>query len=214
MLAWSDRHPHHLPLMILLECKDGANPPLPTKPEPFTRERLLEMEQEILSVIPATRILRPDDVRGKEATLRDAVMKQGWPALDSLRGKFLFCLDNTDAIRDRYLEENPSLEKRLLFASAPDETYPAAGWFKRNDPVRGFDGIRRLVDAGFLVRTRADTGKPDPAMKAKAFESGAQWVSTDLFAAAEDRVAFEDAKTFRTNPRNAGSSAGLTELAE
>lgn len=213
MLAWSDRHPRHLPLMILLECKDGANPPLPTKPEPFTRDRLLEMEAEILSVIPATRILRPDDVRGKEATLRDAVTKQGWPALDSLRGKFLFCLDNTDAIRARYLEGNPSLEQRLIFASAPDDKHPAAAWFKCNDPVREFDRIREFVKAGFVVRTRADTGKPNPVMKAKAFESGAQWVSTDLFAGPE-RVAFDDLKTFRANPLNTENSASIKEPAE
>ncbi len=214
MLAWSDRHPRHLPLMILLECKDEPTPPLPTKPESFCRERLLEMEQEILSVIPATRILRPDDVRGSEATLRDAVKKNGWPDLDLLRGKFIFCLDNTDAIRGRYLEGNEALEKRLIFASAPDADHPAAGWFKCNDPVREFDRIRELVKAGFLVRTRADTGKPNPEMKAKAFESGAQWVSTDLFAAAQDRVAFEDDKTFRANPLSAGHSASVKEPAE
>ena len=210
MLAWSDQHPRHLPIMILLECKDGANPPLPTQPETYTRERLLEMEQEILSVIPATRILRPDDVRGSQATLRDAVKKHGWPGLDSLRGKFIFCLDNTNAIRSRYLEGNETLEKRLIFASAPDATHPAAAWFKCNDPVLEFDRIRELVTAGFLVRTRADTGKPNPVMKARAFESGAQWISTDLLAGPE-RVAFEDLKTFRANPRNAAKSKRVLE---
>jgi hypothetical protein len=213
LLAWSDRRPGHLPLMILVECKDQPHPPLPTKPEPFSRERLLELEQAILSVIPATRILRPDDVRGADATLRDAVKKRGWPSLDSLRGKFIFCLDNTDAIRARYLEGNPSLEKRVLFASAPDAAHPAAGWFKRNDPVRGFEEIRELVTAGFLVRTRADTRKPDPAMRAKAFDSGAQWISTDHFAGPE-RVAFEEHRTFRANPLNAGNSVVIEEPAK
>lgn len=199
MRNWSDKNPRHLPLMILVECKDQPHPPLPTKPEPLTRERLLELEQEILSVLPAPRILRPDEVRGKAATLREAVLKNGWPALDALRGKFLFCLDNTDAIRSRYLEGNPSLEQRLLFASAPDATHPAAAWFKRNDPVRDHAGILDLVKAGFLVRTRADTRQPDPAMKEKAFTSGAQWISTDHFAA-PDPVAFDAGKTFRPNP--------------
>ena len=199
MRDWSDRHPRHLPLMILVECKDRPHPPLPTRPEPFTRERLLELEQEILAVIPVARLLRPDDVRGQAATLREAVLGKGWPELDALRGKFLFCLDNTDAIRDRYLEGNPALEGRLLFASAPSAEHPAAGWFKRNDPVRDHDGILALVKAGFLVRTRADTRQPDPAMKEKAFTSGAQWISTDHFAGPAP-VAFEGGKTFRPNP--------------
>lgn len=213
MRAWSDKHPRHLPLMILVECKDQPHPPLPTKPETFSRERLLELEQEILAVIPATRILRPDDVRGKAATLREAVLKNGWPALDSLRGKFLFCLDNTDAIRSRYLEGNPALESRLLFASAPDAAHPAAGWFKRNDPVRGHAEIAALVQAGFLVRTRADTRAPDPAMKEKAFTSGAQWISTDHFAG-PDPVAFEGSKTFRPNPVARDSAPAPAALQE
>ncbi|MCW1884720.1 phosphatidylinositol-specific phospholipase C1-like protein [Luteolibacter flavescens] len=199
MLAWSDKHPRHLPVMILLECKDQPQPPLPTKPETFTRERLLGLEKEILSVIPASRILRPDDVRGTSATLREAVMKSGWPEVDSLRGKFIFCLDNTDVIRKRYLEENPSLEGRLIFASAPEEDHPAAGWFKCNDPVREFDKIQRLVKAGFLVRTRANVNKPSDKMRDKAFASGAQWVSTDYFTGA-DKISFERNRLVRGNP--------------
>ncbi len=201
MAAWSGKNPRHLPLMILLECKDRPHPPLPTQPEPFTRERLLELEREILSVIPQERIIRPDDIRSDAKTLRDAATTRGWPALDTLRGKFILCLDNTDAIRDRYLEENPSLEGRLLFVSAPDAQHPAAAWFKRNDPRNGFAEIQNLVKAGFLVRTRADTRAPDAAMRDKAFASGAQWISTDHFAGPEnERVSFENGATIRGNP--------------
>jgi hypothetical protein len=204
LLAWSDQHPRHLPLMILIECKDRPHPPLPTKPQPFTRERLMELEQEILSVLPVGRILRPDDVRGKADTLREAVLSRGWPGLDSLRGKFLFCLDNTDDIRSRYLEGNPGLQQRLLFASAPDARHPAAGWFKLNDPVRDHARILELVKAGFLVRTRADTRQADPVMKEKAFTSGAQWISTDHFAGPEP-VSFGPGQTMRINPVSLGA---------
>jgi hypothetical protein len=200
MNAWSVKNPRHLPVMILLECKDQPQPPLPTKPEAFTRECLLELEEEILSVIPPDRILRPDDIRGSEATLRDAVKKKGWPSVDSLRGKFLLALDNTDAIRSRYLEGNPALEGRLIFVSAPAETHPSAAWFKCNDPVGDQETILRLVKAGFLVRTRTDNSKPDAAMRDKAFSSGAQWLSTDHFSAtSKARVSF-NGTTVRANP--------------
>ncbi|QJE98380.1 Ca2+-dependent phosphoinositide-specific phospholipase C [Luteolibacter luteus] len=200
MKAWSDQHPQHLPIMILLECKDQPQPPLPTKPEELTRERLLELEKEVLSAIPADRVLEPDEVRGKENTLREAVTKHGWPDLDSLRGKFIFCLDNTNEVRSRYLEGNPALEGRLIFASAPDTRHPAAAWFKCNDPEKQLQEIKDLVKAGFLVRTRSDTNKPDDKMKAAAFESGAQWVSTDHFRPDDkDRVSF-DGKPVRPNP--------------
>jgi len=210
MLAWSDQHPRHLPLMILLECKDQPQPPLPTKPEPLTRERLLDLEKEILSVIPTDRILKPDDVRGKLATLREGIEKNGWPLLDTLRGKFLFCLDNTDAIRDRYLEGNPALEGRLIFVSAPDAKHPAAGWFKCNDPIREQEKIRELVKAGFLVRTRTDTSKPDAEMKRNAFGSGAQWVSTDHFRVEDpERVEFEGGSIVRGNPVSGAPAAKI-----
>ncbi|RYD24073.1 MAG: hypothetical protein EOP88_01665 [Verrucomicrobiaceae bacterium] len=203
MGKWSTEHPGHLPVMVLVECKDEAHTPLPTKPEPFTRERLLELDTAILKAIPREKILLPDDVRGDEKTLREAVVKKGWPELGKVRGKFLFALDNTGEIRDRYLAGNDALEGRVLFVSAPDAAHAAAGWFKRNDAAREFDDIRKLVKEGFLVRTRADGSGPDAKLREKAFESGAQWVSTDHFAAglpAEKRVVFPDGKMARGNP--------------
>lgn len=211
--AWSDAHPRHLPVMILIECKDAAHPPLPTQPVPFTRERLLELETAILAVLPREKLLRPDDIRQDSPTLREAVTARGWPALDECRGKFIFALDNAGAIRDRYLEGNPSLEGRVLFVSAPDETHPSAAWFKRNDPVREFESIRSLVTRGFLVRTRSDGGRPDAAARERAFESGAQWISTDLFSdelPADTRVEFPDGGRVRANPVNGGQTRTIT----
>ena len=70
-----------------------------------------------------------------------------------------------------------------MFASVA-ETHPAAAWFKINDPIADFDRIRRLVAAGFLVRTRADANtrqarSGDTTMRDKALSSGAQFISTD-----------------------------------
>ncbi|WP_035615536.1 Ca2+-dependent phosphoinositide-specific phospholipase C [Haloferula sp. BvORR071] len=198
MNAWSDQHPRHLPVMVLLECKDQPQTPLPVKPETLTRERLLELEQELLAAIPAKKILKPDDIRSDASTLREAVLKKGWPTVDDLRGKFLFCLDNTDEIRARYLEGNPSLEGRVIFVSAPEESDPAAAWFKCNDPEKEQEKIQKLVRAGYLVRTRSDTKGPDEKMREAAFKSGAQWVSTDLLQG-DTKVSFEGAMA-RKNP--------------
>lgn len=203
MVKWSAEHPAHLPVMVLVECKDSAHPPLPTKPETFTRERLLELDAAILKAVPREKLLLPDDVRGTEKTLREAVVKNGWPELGKVRGKFLFALDNTGALADVYLQDNPTLEKRVLFISATDASHPAAAWFKRNDVAREFDEIQKLVKYGFLVRTRADGNGPDANLREKAFESGAQWVSTDHFAVdmpVDKRVAFPGGKLVRPNP--------------
>jgi hypothetical protein len=180
---WSKGHPDHVPIMILLELKvDSAAVEIPRPPQ-FDRKALELLEGEILSVFPREEIITPEQVRGACATLAEAIRKRGWPTLDSVRGRVIFALDNEDRVRDRYLELHPSLEGQILFASV-DESHPQAGWFKINDPITEFDRIRRLVAAGYLVRTRADADTRQArgnvvTQRDKALASGAQFVSTD-----------------------------------
>ena len=141
------------------------------------------MEKEILSVFPRESILTPDDVRGGAATLPEALHHSGWPMLDAVRGRVMFGLDNAGAVRDRYLDGHPALERRLIFVSVPPSN-PAAAWMKRNDPIKEFAEIQGLVRSGFLVRTRADSDTQeartnDPRKRDQALASGAQFVSTD-----------------------------------
>lgn len=200
---WSDAHENHLPVMILIECKDAANPPLPTRPAKFTRDVMLELEKEILTYLPVRKIIRPDDIRGSEKSLPAALSKNGWPLLSESKGKFLFMIDNEGALRNAYLKDNQNLAGRLFFVSAQNAAHPAAAWFKINNPVRDSDRIKRLVRDGFLVRTRADGMTADAKTRDSAFESGAQWISTDHFSVETpelQRVAFLGGKMVRGNP--------------
>ena len=181
---WSAKNPKHVPIMILIELKEKSQVPLAPKPVPFDRKQIEAVEREILTVFSKEKLVTPDLVRGDFATLREAVMKKGWPTLGPVRGKIMFCLDNEGRHRDIYLEGNPTLEKRLMFASVPKDQ-PAAAWMKRNDPVGSYDEIRTLVDEGFMVRTRADAETKearanDVKRRDKALNSGAQFVSTDF----------------------------------
>ncbi len=180
---WSLKHPRHVPVFIMLELKEDSLGPGFTQPAAFDQAQLANLEKEILSVFPRESILTPDDVRGKAATLPEALRHSGWPLLDSVRGRVLFGMDNEGVIRDRYLEGHPALEGRLVFVSVP-ATNPAAAWMKRNDPVGDFAQIQELVRDGFLVRTRADADTEearanDPRKSEWALASGAQFVSTD-----------------------------------
>lgn len=180
---WSVKHPRHVPVFIMLELKEDSVGPGFTQPIPFDPAQLANLEQEILSVFPRESILTPDDVRGRAANLPAAIRTAGWPLLDSVRGRVMFGLDNEGAVRDRYLEGHPALEERLAFVSVPP-TNPAAAWMKRNDAVADFEEIQELVQTGFLVRTRADSGTEeartnDTRKRARALASGAQFVSTD-----------------------------------
>lgn len=183
MNRWSTRHPAHVPVMVLLELKSEVAREGLTRPLPWTAERMAALEREVLEILPPARLIRPDDVRRGHASPREAVLAQGWPELGDLRGRFLFALDNTDAVRDVYLAPDPALRGRAFFVSV-DEAHPAAAWFKINDPIADGERIRRLVKAGFLVRTRADTDTRearlrDTRRREAALDSGAQFVSTD-----------------------------------
>ncbi len=206
--AWSRGNPGHLPILVMLEMKDERKVLLSKRPIPFDRAQLEAVEGEILQVFGRDELITPDAVRGGSETLRAAVLERGWPKLKDARGKVMFALDNGGRIRDAYLEGNPSLEGRLLFASV-GEGDPAAAWFKLNDPVRSFDRIQRLVRAGFLVRTRADSEtrearRNDTRRRDRALASGAQFISTDFPEKKEGvsdyAVRFGEGKAHRRNP--------------
>ncbi len=213
--AWSLAHPRHVPILVLIEPKDGAIPTLPTRPMPFDRVAVDAIDAEILSVFDRTQILAPDDVRGASETLPDAIHSRGWPTLATCRGKVMFALDNEGKLRDLYLDGHPALRNRLVFVSVP-RSNPAAAWMKRNDPVGDFDDIHSLVRDGFLVRTRADADTRqsrtnDGTQRDKALASGAQFVSTDY---PEPRAEFSaycvrlpGGVVARVNPVNGSASA-------
>ena len=118
--TWSDAHPGHVPIAILLELKDLPLPPqIPaTVPLPWTSGRMAAIDREIRSVFPRDRIVEPDDVRGGRRTLQAAVLHDGWPSLDETRGKVLFLMDNAEPYRSRYLAGHPSLRRRCCSPTA------------------------------------------------------------------------------------------------
>lgn len=190
---WSEANPGHLPLMVQIEAKDdpapippGVLPPgLPPAvvPVPFGAAELDSVDAEIRSVFSPDQLLTPDDVRGDRATLEEAVLKDGWPTLNETRGRFLFTLDNEGATRDAYIAGHPSLEGRAMFTSSPPGTAEAA-FVKLNDPLANGAEITALVEAGYIVRTRADANTLEARLnwtdrREAALASGAQYVSTD-----------------------------------
>jgi hypothetical protein len=183
---WSDAHPDHLPITIQIEAKDGTIPDPGlgfVTPLPWTAGSFGTLESEIASVLPAERVLSPAEVRGHHDTLADAVQAGRWPTVDRARGQVLFVLDDKGAKRDAYRAQVPDLADRSVFVDVP-ESDPDAAIMVVNDPIGSAERIRALVEAGFIVRTRADadtvqarTG--DTSQRDAALASGAHYVSTD-----------------------------------
>lgn len=184
MKQWSDKNPNHTPVFVLMNTKDqkvkGTRDPLP-----FTKKAFDRLDHEIRSVFSEEDLITPDDVRGDFETLEEAVLSKGWPNLETVKGRFLFVLDEKEKKISSYLEGHPSLKGRVLFVNSP-EGKPEAAFRIINNPIRDFDHIKELVEKGYLVRTRADAGTKESRTNdytrfEKAKESGAQVISTDYY---------------------------------
>ena len=188
--AFSDSHPWHAPIAILVEHKQDILPDPGTtlfdfvEPLPFTADLLDDVDDEIRSVFGPDQLITPDDVRGSAATLEEAVLTSGWPTLGDSRGKIMFLMDNGGSVANNYIAGHPSLQGRVMFTPS-EPGRPEAAFVKVNDPNgANFERIQNLVDAGYIVRTRADTPNHhartgDRTQQELAFASGAQFVSTD-----------------------------------
>lgn len=187
---WSDDNVGHLPLMIMLQAKED---PLPDPPDfldiswvvplLFGPELMDDVDEEIRSVFPEDRLMTPDDVREDYPTLEQAVLDGNWPTVDEARGRVMFAFRNSGTARDHYIDGHPSLEGRVMFTYSV-EGEPEAAWFNVDNALEEGERIRELVEAGYLVRTRADEDtqqarEDDYTLQEAAFASGGQFVSTD-----------------------------------
>lgn len=189
--TWSDRHPDHIPIFVMVEAKDKGISLFPNSAEvlPFDREAFDALDREIIDILGKDKLITPDQVRGTYSTLREAVLAKNWPTVEESRGKMVFLLLPTGAGigagTSPYVEGSPNLEDRVMFVqSQPDDSF-GAFLLLDNAIVRQQD-IQTYVKQGYLVRTRADIetyeAKINDLTRAEAaFSSGAQIISTDFF---------------------------------
>lgn len=216
--AWSNAHPQHVPIFILVETKgirDGGLPDTEhpwTVPEPWTPSVFDALDAEIRSVFSPDKMITPDQVRGRNHTLDQAVRKHGWPTLKKARGKVIFLMDQAWA-GPIYMEGHPALRGRVLFTNATPG-HPDGAFVEENDGNAKV--ITALVRRGYLVRAQADSDTVeartgDVRRRDRVLSSGAQIVSTDYPPFEPARwsgyvVALPDGLTAQCNPVNAPST--------
>jgi len=207
---WSQRHPRHLPVVITFNLSDGKiELPGSVTPAPFDDLAYNQLDKVFRDGLGKQRLLEPDDVRGNSETLAEALRTTGWPTLAKARGKFLLVLDDAGAKRQAYLANHPGLRGRAMFVNS-DANRPEAAVMIRNNPLTGSEEIAKLVEQGYLVRTRADANTReartgDLARFEAAKRSGAQVISTDYYLCdwrlnAQYQVRFERGDCIRLNP--------------
>ncbi len=178
---FTDANPGHHPLMVHIEPKD----PVSALDLDVYYD---DLEDALASGIGADRIVDPGEVGAN-----------GWPTLGESRGKVIFVLLDGGDHRDFYAERGGTL---FLEGNPGDGAMVA----RRDDPYN-VDSIREALDAGMLVRTRADTDgeearNGDYSRFEAALASGAQFISTD-FPAPTDLdyfIEIPDGHPSRCNP--------------
>ncbi|HEX7167027.1 MAG TPA: Ca2+-dependent phosphoinositide-specific phospholipase C [Acidimicrobiales bacterium] len=168
--AWSNAHPAHHPILLMLEPKDAQL----EDEDPFTRPFDAHAYQRLDEVIRAAwpdRVVTPDSVTRRGKTLRQSVVEMGWPKLDDVRGHVAFLIDGDDH-GSAYSDGYRSLAGRTAFVQAP-ETSAVAAFVGRGGGGAKYDRMRALVAQGFMVR---DLVGDDPRA---ALAAGAHYVSSD-----------------------------------
>ncbi|MDW9383011.1 phosphatidylinositol-specific phospholipase C domain-containing protein [Chryseobacterium sp. JV558] len=189
--TWSDQHPGHTPVFMMIEAKDSGFPILEnsTKVLPFDKKAYDDLDGEIVKYLGKDKIITPKEVQGKYSTLKEAVTHNNWPKLNDSKGKFIFMLlpgsaGTLSSKNNPYLIDG-SLKERIMFLnSEPDDSF--AGFILRDNAIVRQKEIQDLVKQGFMVRTRSDIetyeAKTNDFTRSKvAFSSGAQVISTDFF---------------------------------
>ncbi len=152
--TWSQAHPRHIPIFILVETKEDTPRDMPNavKAEPFTPALFDALDAEIRSVFQ--------------------------PAKS--RGRVIFLMDQQH-VGPIYTQGHPSLKGRILFTNAVPDASDAA-FVEQNEG--SLEEINALVKQGYLVRTRTDEGTEqartnDTTRRDLALSSGAHMLSTD-----------------------------------
>ena len=98
---------------------------------------------------------------------------------------------------------------------APDS--PEAAMLLQNQPEQQFDAIEKLVQQGYIVRTRSDEFHPTAYSSARrdtALRSAAQIISTDFYPQAPHdgkAVQFPDQSLWRCHPKLTDSPCVVSE---
>ncbi|MCB0501487.1 MAG: hypothetical protein KDD32_02305 [Bacteroidetes bacterium] len=176
LLNWSESHPGHLPVFIMLELKE-TEIPLPgfAKVKDFTTTAKASIPVEIREVLPEDKLFTPKEMRGDFTTLYEALQAEGWPTIEQAKGKFLFFGLGQNEIGETIFGTNSSITNNDDFVIKVID-----------GPESNFNRIQEAVEMGFIVRTRADSGTKearsgDVSRRDKAVESGAQLIYTDYY---------------------------------
>lgn len=196
---WSDNNPGHLPITVIIEPKEIFLPLEDMKV--LNLDYAKELDKTLKEALGGRLFTPADMLRDYESF---GVMRRAddWCKVSDMLGKVLILFHECNTT-EGYIELDPTLRAQAMFPMlrAKDIDRDCASFLLINKPESEFDDIQEALDNKFIVRTRADEfTKVSEKRREKAFESGAQIISTDYpvrpgITADDYVVCFGDMKT-------------------
>ena len=172
---WSDRHPDHEPIVLMIEVKRESSAAragcVTLCPAGWAR-----LKAEMLLSLGRARLILPSEAR------------QQWPSLEEARGHVLVMLLDTDSTAASYRRQTDQSGDDIMFtALRPTKRQPLRPDGHSRIAILPDPADPRIADArraGFLVYTRADADTEEAranstARREAAFQSGANFIATD-----------------------------------
>jgi len=165
---WSDANRGHHCLFVWIEPKDDLGGGT------FDMEAL---DEEILSVWPRERLVTPGLVRGERANLRAAIEEDGWPELDSVRGRAMFMLLDRGRQRKAYLDRGQGAGTRgdpVLFVLVNPGEFdsPFAAVAKIDNPSSRY--IPHALEKGIIVGSNVSSASASDEGNSRRLQAGLQ----------------------------------------
>ncbi|HRN29394.1 MAG TPA: Ca2+-dependent phosphoinositide-specific phospholipase C, partial [Terrimesophilobacter sp.] len=204
---WSSSHPGHLPLTVLIEFKSDYS---------FLDPSLAEWSVENLALVDEA----VADAFGERLLTPAEIGVEPWPFVRELRDRVMVIMHPNESVESAYASVPAAGRTMFAAADGGNAAVPIAEGGPRfvvhNDPDAAT--IRQLVDAGLIVRTRADADLvTSPVALTAALASGAQLVSTDFASPTRQAgtgysARFDDGTLARIDPERAPTAGELRHV--
>ena len=196
---WSDNNPGHLPITVIIEPKAFFIPMENMKA--LNLDYAKELDKTLRTTL-GDRLFTPDDMLRGYESFGEMRRADDWCKAEDMLGKVLVLLHDCGTTQS-YIDLDPTLRTQAMFPMlrANDIDRDCASFLLINKPEGEFDDIQKALENKFVVRTRVDEfTNISEKRREKAFESGAQILSTDYpvkqgLSAEDYVVCFGDMKT-------------------
>ncbi len=196
---WSDNNPGHLPITVIIEPKALFIPMEDMKA--LNLDYAKELDKTLRTTL-GDKLFTPDNMLREYESFGEMRRADDWCKVEDMLGKVLVLLHDCSTTQS-YIDLDPTFRTQAMFPMlrANDIDRDCASFLLINKPEGEFDDIKKALDSKFIVRTRVDEFTSiSEKRREKAFESGAQIMSTDYpvkqgLTAEDYVVCFGDMKT-------------------